>query len=215
MRKQQGQLLIVVAIVISIALLLLAVAVDGGRLFLERSRIARAAQSAADAGVGVAAEKMVDLAEERRAEAIEESEGAFDEIRREWEEACLGGIAEGEPTPEPNPEINCNEEPEAEPFEPCEPEPQCWLEDEDWTTLDGAGVRSEVEKEALEYATANGYDLRDSSILKLEVEYLVDRPEESLQVQVTIRRRTTILLIGLLGGSFVNLEADGLSKLLN
>ena len=210
MRNQQGQLLIVVAIVISIAMLLLAVAVDGGRLFLERSRIARAAQSAADAGVGVAAEKLVELAEERRAEAIEGNEEANEEARREWEEAC-----QGEELPEPPPEINCQEEPEPEAFESCEPEPQCWLEEDDWVTLDSEGVRSQVEQEALAYATANGYDQSDSSILKLEVEYLVDQPEESLQVQVTIRRKTTILLIGLLGGSFVNLEADGLSKLLN
>lgn len=209
MKHQQGQLLIVVAIVISIAMLLLAVAVDGGRLFLERSRIARAAQSAADAGVGIAAERMVGLAEERRAEAIAEYEEAVEEARREWEEACLG-----ETLPEPPPEINCDEEPDPAPFEPCEPEPQCWLEEDDWKTLDTEGVRSEVKQEALEYARANGYDLSDSSVLNLEVEYLVDKPEESLQVQVTIRRRTTILLVGLLGGSFVNLEADGLSKLL-
>jgi hypothetical protein len=210
MKYQKGQLLIVVAIVISIAMLLLAVAVDGGRLFLERSRIARAGQSAADAGVGVAAEEMVDLAEERRAEAITEFEEAVEEARRVWEEACLG-----EALPEPPPEIDCDEEFDPEPFEPCEPEPQCWLEAEDWATLDSEGVRSQVVQEALEYARANGYDLSDSSILSLDVEYVVDQPEESLQVQVTIRRRTTILLIGLLGGSFVNLEADGLSKLLN
>jgi hypothetical protein len=186
------------------------VAVDGGRLFLERSRIARAAQSAADAGVGIAAEKMVELAEESRAEAIAENEEAVEEARREWEESCLG-----ETLPEPPPEINCDEEPDPEPFEPCEPEPQCWLEEDDWKTLDTEGVRSEVKQEALEYARANGYDLSDPSVLNLEVEYLVDKPEESLQVQVTIRRRTTILLVGLLGGSFVDLEADGLSKLLN
>ena len=190
MKTQRGQLLIVVAIVISLGLLMLAVAVDGGRLFLERNRMERGAQSAADAGVGVAAEEMVELAQARRDEALQEWEDAQEE-------------QDGENGPEEEPE-----------FEPCDPEPYCWLVEEDWETLDSEPVRADVEREALEYARANGFDRGDSQTLKLEIEYEVFRSEETLQVRVTIQRRTTILLVGLLGESFVNLEAEGLSKLL-
>lgn len=191
MKTQRGQLLIVVAIVISLGLLLLAVAVDGGRLFLERNRIARGAQSAADAGVGVAAEEMVELAQARRDEALQE-----------WQDAQEEQDGENEPEEEPE-------------FEPCDPEPYCWLEEEDWESLGSELVRADVEREALKYARANGFDPGDSQTLKLEIEYEVFRSEETLQVRVTIQKRTTILLVGLLGESFVNLEAEGLSKLLS
>lgn len=215
MKDQLGQLLIVIAIVVGIAMLLLAVAVDGGRLFLERNRIARGAQAAADAGVGLAAEEMVKLAEDRRDEGLEEYEQSVEDAKEEWEEACLGGmIGEGEDTPSTDPEIDCDKEPEPEPFEPCDPEPQCWLEDEDWEQLNSSLVRDQVEREALEYARANGFDRDDPNTLKLEIEYEADKAEETIQVRVTIERRSTILLVGLLGGSFVNLEAEGLSELL-
>lgn len=215
MKDQHGQLLIVIAIVVSIAMLLLAVAVDGGRLFLERNRIARGAQAAADAGVGLAAEEMVKLAEDRRDEGLEEYEQSVEDTREEWEEACLGGmLGEEDETPSSDPEIDCDQEPEPEPFEPCEPEPGCWLEDDDWVELDSDPVRDLVEREALQYARANGFDRDDPNTLRLEVEYEVDKAEETIQVRVTIERRSTILLVGLLGGSFVNLEAEGLSELL-
>lgn len=214
MKSQRGQLLIVIAIVVSIAMLLLAVAVDGGRLFLERNRIARGAQAAADAGVGLAAEEMVTLAEERRDVALEEYQQAAEDAQEEWEEACKAELITDDDVPPADPGINCDEEPVPEPFEPCEPEPQCWLEDEDWEKMDSASVRDQVERESLEYARANGFDRDDPNTLKLEVEYEVEQIEELVQVRVTIERQTTILLVGLLGGSFVNLEAEGLSELL-
>jgi hypothetical protein len=214
MKGQRGQLLIVIAIVVSIAMLLLAVAVDGGRLFLERNRIARGAQAAADAGVGLAAEEMVGFAEERRDEALEDYQQEAQDAQEEWEEACKAGLTDDEEVTPADPGINCDEEPEPEPFEPCEPEPQCWLEDEDWVKMDSSSVRDQVELESLEYARANGFERDDPNTLKVEVEYEVDKTEESIQVRVTIERRTTIVLVGLLGGSFVNLEAEGLSELL-
>jgi len=64
--RHKGQILIVVAVLIPVSLLMLAVAVDAGRLFIERGRMKRAAQAAADAGISVVAEQMVTLAVARQ-----------------------------------------------------------------------------------------------------------------------------------------------------
>jgi len=64
--RRNGQILIVVAVLIPVLLLLLAVAVDAGRLFIERGRMKRAAQAAAHAGISVVAEQMVTLAVARQ-----------------------------------------------------------------------------------------------------------------------------------------------------
>jgi hypothetical protein len=67
--RQRAQILVIAAILLSIGLLFLAVAVDGGRLYLEHVRLDRAVQAAANAGISVAAEKVVALAAVRQTEA--------------------------------------------------------------------------------------------------------------------------------------------------
>lgn len=62
-------MLVVVALLLMVVLLLLAVAVDGGRLMVERTRVRRAAQAAADAGIAVVAEQMVTQAAARQTQA--------------------------------------------------------------------------------------------------------------------------------------------------
>jgi hypothetical protein len=63
---------VIAAVLLSVALLLLAVVVDGGRLYLEHGRTKRAVQAAADAGIGVAAEHVVTLAVIRQTQAAED-----------------------------------------------------------------------------------------------------------------------------------------------
>lgn len=67
--KTRAQILVIAAILLSLGLLLLAVSVDAGRLYLERLNLERSAQAAADAGIGVAAEQVVTLAAARQTEA--------------------------------------------------------------------------------------------------------------------------------------------------
>ena len=67
--KPHGQILVVIALLMMVVLMLLAVAVDGGRLMIERTRLRRAAQAAADAGIGVVAEQMVIQAAARQTQA--------------------------------------------------------------------------------------------------------------------------------------------------
>jgi hypothetical protein len=64
--KGRGQVVVIVAVLIPIVLLMLAVAVDAGRLYAENARLERALQSGADAGISVVAEYMVTLAVARQ-----------------------------------------------------------------------------------------------------------------------------------------------------
>lgn len=67
--SRRGQIVIVVAILLIVVLTLLAVAVDAGRLYVERARLARAAQAGADAGLVNVADEIGRLAATRQAEA--------------------------------------------------------------------------------------------------------------------------------------------------
>jgi hypothetical protein len=164
---QRGQIVVLVAIFLSVAMMLLAVMVDAGRLFVERGRMMRAVQSAADAGIGVVAEEMVTLAEARRDAGSEA----------------------------------------------CSPAPSCYLEAGDWDRLEGEPeVKAQVQAEARAYAARNALDPEGPQVTHFEVDYpLLDRDAHTLGVRVSARRRVPVLLIGLLGESFVDLEAEGLS----
>jgi hypothetical protein len=184
--NRRGQVLIVVAILISVTLLLLAVAVDAGRLYIERARMKRAAQAAADAGISVVADRMVTQAVARQT------------------------VMAGTPSPTPpgmstpTPPIN---------------DVIAWLTDEDRATLVSDAVADDAETAARDYAARNGLDPADPDTLSLEVIYPQDgyMPENigirSLRLLVSVRRRTTVLLAGLLGEAFVDLDADGLSEI--
>ena len=64
--SRRGQVVVIIAVLIPIVLLLLAVAVDGGRLYAENARLERALQSGSNAGISVVAEQMVTLAVARQ-----------------------------------------------------------------------------------------------------------------------------------------------------
>jgi hypothetical protein len=66
--NRRGQVVVIIAVLIPIVLLLLAVAIDSGRLYAERARLERALQSGADAGMSVVAEHMLTLAIARQTE---------------------------------------------------------------------------------------------------------------------------------------------------
>jgi|Deesub1362A_J573_1020465.scaffolds.fasta_scaffold03578_7 hypothetical protein len=165
--KERGQILIVVAVLLAVGMTLLAVAVDGGRLYIERGRLERAVQAAADAAIGVVGDEMVRLAELRRGEGAET----------------------------------------------CQPSPQCYLQEEDWQALESDPLLAErVEQEARDYAARNGLKEGEGGLLQLSVEYpLIEAPGRTLGVRVTARREVAVLLVGLLGESFYQLNAAATS----
>jgi uncharacterized membrane protein len=174
--KPRGQMLIVVAILLVVVLMLLAVGVDGGRLMIERTRLRRSAQAAADAGIAVVAEQMVTQA-----------------AARQTQSALLPACA---------------------PAFPCTPTPAVkdvpgWLTDDDRATLVAPPMQTQVAAEARQYAQLN-------DIASPEVTYpqAYDPGAPAVRILVTLRRRATILLAGLLGGGeWVDLDGQGLSQI--
>lgn len=183
---RRGQVIILVAVLIPVLLLFLAVAVDAGRIFIERSRLERSAQAAADAGISVVAEQMVTLAVARQT------------------------VLASTPSPTPPGTMTATPPPN---------QVQAWLSDEDRQVLTNDPLRGTAVAEAILYAARNDLSLSDPEILRLEVEYPQSRydagdpHERALRFLVAVERRTTVLLAGLLGESWINLSVTAQSEI--
>ncbi len=184
--RPKGQILIIVAVLIPVTLLMLAVAVDSGRIFIERGRVQRAAQSGADAGISVIAEQMVTLAVARQT------------------------VLASTPSPTPPGTMTAT---------PLPADVSAWLTDDDRATLVAPEIQSTAAAEAREYTSKNGFDTSDPQTLLIEVTYPqpgydpYDHSETTLNLFVKIRRRTTVLLAGLLGESLIDLESEAQSEI--
>lgn len=178
-----GQVIVVVAILLMVILLILAVAVDVGRLFVERSRLQRAAQAAADAGIGIVADQMVTLAIPRLTEAA-------------GRPACVPDAGYGTPG------AACTATPE--PYRA-----EQWLTDADRSELVAPDVQTQAAAEALEYARRNG--VVTAVVVGYPDGYFPQGP--TLKMRVSIRAEMDLLFSGLLGGDGVNLEVEALSEI--
>jgi hypothetical protein len=184
--KSRGQVLILVAVLIPIGLLLLAIAVDAGRIFIERTRLQRSAQAAADAGISVVAEQMVTLAVARQTQLAS--------------------------TPSPTP-------PGTMTATPLPGEIQAWLTNEDRQALSSNPLRGTAEAEARAFAIHNGADPDRPEIKAFEIQFPQPGydPEDTgirtLRFIVNIERELTVLLAGLLGESFIQIDAVGQSEI--
>lgn len=186
--RSRGQVLVIVAVALTVGMFVLALAVDGGRVYLERSDLRRAAQVSADAGVSWVSEQMVTLAVPRQTEAALHA-------------PCL---ADGEYGSEGG---SCTATPEPADIEH-------WLTDDDRATLIAPEIKATARAVAGEYAARNGIRSADPTVTEFRIEYPFNYDPEgsTLQMWVSLRRRTTILLAGLLGETFVELPAEGLSE---
>jgi hypothetical protein len=182
----RGQVLILIAVLIPVVLLFLAVAVDAGRIFIERARLQRSAQAAADAGISVVGEHMVTLAVARQT------------------------VMAGTPSPTPPGTMTAT---------PLPGDIQSWLQDEDRLSLISDPLRGTAVAEALLFAQHNHIDLTSPNILRLEVKYPQpgydpgDPGTRVLRFLVEVEQSTMVLLVGLLGDSFINIEAMGQSEI--
>lgn len=82
-----------------------------------------------------------------------------------------------------------------------------WLTDEDRATLVAPLMQTQVAAEAQQYAQRNEFP-------EAEVRYpeSYDPGASVVRIMVTLRRRATILLAGLLGEEWVDLAGQGLSQ---
>ncbi len=184
--SKRGQILIIIAFLIPVLLLFLAVAVDAGRLFIERGRMKRAAQGAADAGISVIAEQMVTQV-----------------VARQTIQAS---------TPSPTPPSLMTATPALGDLQAwLTDEDRATLVSPPIQTAAGAEARlfasangfniADPQTLAVEFQfPQDGFDPADEGI-------------KTLRFRVSIERREVVLLAGLLNQSFVHLEVDGLSEI--
>jgi hypothetical protein len=184
--KAKGQILIIVAVLIPVTLLLLAVAVDSGRIFIERGRVQRAAQSGADAGISVVAEQMVTLVVARQTLLA----------------STPSPLPPGPMTATPPPgdlQAWLTDDDRATLVAPAVLS-TAGAEARDYTAVNGYDP-SDPDTLLVEVKYPQpGYDPYDSS-------------EDALKFFVRIRHRTTVLLAGLLGESLIILESEAQSEI--
>jgi hypothetical protein len=191
--KRRGQILIIVAVLVPVALLLLAVAIDMGRMYQERGQMRRAAQSASDAGASALAEAIATLAFER-----------YQEIQ-------------ATPSPTPDPLATPSPTAEVTPTPPLD-RAGAWLQDEDREALTQDPIRGRVLEVAEEFARLNGLDPEGADITEFEVRYpqLGFNPYDSshgvLRLSVRARGRSLMLLAGLVGREYVEFTVEAASE---
>lgn len=185
----KGQVIVVVAILILVSVTLLALLVDGGRLYWRGSQARRAAQSAADAGMGLVAEQMVTLAAPRQTVAAGLASCLPDGDYGDESAVCTA-------TPKPA-------------------EISHWLLDEDRQQLVQPEMRATVQAAAYEYAARNGYSTGDPALIEMNAQYPYGyAPEaETIRLRFVIRQRTVVLMTRLLGPEWVELPAVAISEL--
>lgn len=181
-------MIIVIALVLMGSVILTALAVDGGRLYIERARLDRAAQSAADAGLGWVAEQMVTQALPRQTEAAARAPCIPDADYGELSTTCTA-------TPGPN-------------------EIAHWLTDDDRATLVAPPARATAQAVSLEYASRNGLDPGDPQVsVQVYYPFLYDLDSPILQLLVRIRRETAVLWSAYFGTDRVMIPGEGLSEI--
>lgn len=184
--RKRGQALILVAVLIPVVLLFLAVAVDAGRIFIERARLQRSAQAAADAGISVVGEHMVTLAVARQT------------------------LLAGTPSPTPPGTMTASPYPgDIQSWLTVE-DRQVLISDSVRGTAVAEAQRY-AQHNAIDLSAPDilqwdvlypqpGYDPGDSGI-------------RVLRFLVKVERSMTVLLAGLLGESFIHIAAEGRSEI--
>ncbi len=184
--SRRGQVVVLIAVLIPIALLLLAVAVDAGRLYAERGQLERALQAGSDAGISVVAEQMVTLAVARQT-----------------------AMADG-PTPEP-PETATPTPPLDDVVAWLTDDDRAALVSEsmratalaealDYAARNGIDISNpEILEVEVTYPQA-GFDPSNESSI-------------TLRVKLVAKQRARMLLAGLLGREFVELTGEAISEI--
>ncbi len=191
--RRRGQILIIVAVLVPVALLFLAVAIDIARLYQERAQMRRAAQAASDAGASALAEEMATLASKR------------------YEGAMMTPSSTPSPLATPNPTA------ELTPTPPLD-QPAAWLQDEDREALTQDPIQGRVVGVAEEFARLNGLDPEDPEVTVFEVRYPqpgfnpFDPDQDMLRLSVRARGRSLMLLAGLVGREYVEFTVEAASQ---
>lgn len=144
MRKNRGQVLVILAFLFIVVLLILAVLIDGARLMIEKQELQRAADAAGKAGLLLVGDQMMTQA-----------------VRAQHEITCTAtevpldpGTAELVPSATPPPT-----------------ELTGWLDEEDRSTLISPPIQTSVSHQVLEQARRNGKGLENPEITEIIIDY--------------------------------------------
>ena len=182
--RKSGQVLIFFAILLPVLLILLALAVDAGRLYIERDRMKRSAQSAADAGISLVAEQMVTQV------VLHQTETAM----------SFPVPPETSETPTPRGDHITTWLTDEDRSTLVAP------------PIQTASAQQALEYARLNGFDLIHPDVRCIEIRYPQIGYLPEDPsQQELQFQVTFCRETTVLLAGLLGERFVDLRVHAIS----
>jgi hypothetical protein len=184
--SRRGQVIVIVAVLIPVLLLLLAVAVDAGRLYIETARLEHALQAGADAGMSLAAEQIVTLVVARQTEMAGTPTPDSPLLR----------------TPLPSPDDLYAWLTDDDRATLVSPANRVAVREEALAYAARNGIDSS-DPEILEITVIypqSGFDPRNNDI-------------PSLRLEMNVRRRATILLAGLLGRDFTELSGEAMSEL--
>jgi hypothetical protein len=194
--RRAGQVLVIVAFLIPVVLLLLAMAVDTGRIYVQRSRDRRAAQAAADAGISYVAERMTTQVIIRQTQAANTSLSTPTLLLT----ARIDGAISITPTAVPV-------------------VLQGWLTDADRATLISPEVAGTAAAVALEFAGWNGLspdggDPVEVGVIYPQASYApADESLPTLQLLVYVRREIRHVLSGLIGPNHLELWVEALAEI--
>ena len=175
-KTQDGQVIVIVAVLLLLGLFLLALIIDGSILIMERQHMKRAADAAGKAGMMVAADRMV--TQVAAAQTVSASQTPS-------------------PTPD-SPSATVGESPLPSPddFYP-------WLSDDHRATLVSPPLQTMVVSHIYQHLERVNSDYLDPGYCELEVEYPYHYHPEQQQLQLSIQMRRNVSLIfgGLLGSN--------------
>lgn len=187
--KPRGQMIVVVAVGLLAAVILLAVMVDSGQVFVERARLERAAQAAADAGIGVVAEMMVTQVVPRLTQSAARSPCVPD-----GDYGDPGGTCTATPFPD---------------------QIEHWLTDEDRATLTAPSAYATAMAEVKSYASLNGVNPSAPDVRELQVVYPYDYDPQGVTLSLWVRivGLQPVLMSSLLNAQELELPAEALSEI--
>jgi len=173
MNDQRGQILILLAVLVTVFLLMMAVMVDGARIYIEQQKIERSLDAAGKAGLIIVGNRMVTQVVKAQTLAASITPAPIP-----------GGIPPGPTltaTPGPNNLFS-------------------WLSDEDRQKLVAPPMQTIVATHILGSLSENGLDLSNPNVIDIKISYPDDYDPENktIDIQLELERRVVIIFGGLL-----------------
>jgi hypothetical protein len=173
MKHQRGQIILVVAVLLMVFLLMMAVMVDGARIYIEQQEIERALDAAGKAGLIIVGNQMVTQVVEAQ---------------------TLSASIKSSPIPidtPPGPKLTVT---------PMPDDFFSWLSEEDRQTLVAPPMQTVVATHVLGNLVENGLDLSNPNVIDIKISFPddYDPDNQTLDIQLELKHRVVIIFGGVL-----------------